>query len=96
VHDSQYLGCIQKLKWLFPPFEDDESASALHDPHDYKHLMRNIEVNVVMLNGDKASVAVSRSQTITDFKQKVSDHFGIEPRKQRLIYNDDSLEVRYY
>ncbi|XP_031570722.1 uncharacterized protein LOC116305040 [Actinia tenebrosa] len=93
-HSRQYSSCIQKLNWLFPPFEDDQAASANEsvDSLGYRSLIRNITVNVVMLNGDKKTIVVSRSTTIMDLKKNVSVHFGIDSKKQRLIYNDKSLE----
>ncbi|KAK3711934.1 hypothetical protein QZH41_009426 [Actinostola sp. cb2023] len=91
--DQKYIGCVQKLKWLFPPFKVDEGACARASEGalGYSHLALNVEV--VMLNGDKANMLVSRAESITDFKQKISTKFGIEARKQRLIYNDKPLET---
>lgn len=89
----KYIACAQKLKWLFPPFEMNEGATSKSPEDPFIDFLPVVVVEVVMLNGDKTTIAVRRSDTVTDFKEKIKKTFGVEVGKQRLMCNDQLMEV---
>ena len=85
-----------RKKVHFPPLEatdvpDDEEEEA--DDINFLLAGGDATIRVVTLGGDEKKIQFNVSKKVRDFKHLVEREFGVDPGKQRLLFNEKELEV---
>ena len=87
----RYLACVSLLKHLFPPLEAPDGLCA--EGAEYGFFDNNATIRVVTLGGEERDIRFSPGRQIQAVKADIENAFGVEPEKQRLLFNEKELEV---
>jgi hypothetical protein len=90
--NTRYKEYLKILTYLFPNEEDD------NDQDDYFMSEMDIEgdIKVTTLSGESETFAYQPKKRIRDVKNEIEEKFKIPPSKQRLLYQDEELQVLFY
>ena len=93
-----YRKYVLLLNHMFPPLEATDVPDAEENEEEnvgIRFAGIPVTIRVITLGGDEKEIQSTLNRKIKDFKDDIEREFGVEPRQQKLLFNEKELEVSW-